>query len=85
MKIFVQQYIHLYMAKTQNQKKIDETYDFIDQWLPVRYTRDVNLVLKKNKKAPDYIRRVKKDRVHNKQIMNALLTVAKFNKLQLEN
>lgn len=73
------------MAKTQNQKKIDETYDFIDQWLPVRYTRDVNLVLKKNKKAPDYIRRVKKDRVHNKQIMNALLTVAKFNKLQLEN
>lgn len=73
------------MAKTQNQKRIDETYDFIDQWLPARYTKDVNLVLKKNKKAPDYIRRVKKDRVHNKQIMNALLAVAKFNKLQLEN
>lgn len=73
------------MANTQNQKKIEEKYDFIDEWLPSRYTSSVNLILKKKMKKPAYIRQVKRERIHNKTILDALYKVAKFNKLQLEN
>lgn len=73
------------MATTANQKHIKKKYDFIQQWLPARYTKDVNVLLKEKKAAPAYIRQVKRERIDNKEIMNALHTVAKFNKLQLEN
>ena len=81
----VQQFIHLYMATTANQKTITKKYNFIEQWLPARYTKDVNLILKEHKAEPSYIRQVKKERIHNKKIMDALYAVAKLNKLQLEN
>ncbi|HCR77993.1 MAG TPA: hypothetical protein DIW37_16620 [Chryseobacterium sp.] len=70
---------------TKNKEKINERFDFIEQWLPVRYTSSVNLILKKDKKEPSYIRQVKKERIHNKKIINALYKVALLNKLQLEN
>lgn len=78
----------IYMGKlsTQsNQKMNDEKFDFIDQWLPARYTSSVNMILKDDKKDPAYIRRVKKTRTDDMKIINALYIVAKLNKLQTED
>lgn len=73
------------MASTLRQKKVAKKYDFIEQWLPTRYTKDVNTLLGKDKKDAAYIRQVKNERINNQKIMKALYTVAKLNKLQLEN
>jgi hypothetical protein len=43
-----------------NLKTIDEKYDFIERWLPARYTTSVNIILKEDVRKPAYIRKVKK-------------------------
>ena len=61
----------------------DKAFDFIDQHLPERYSRQVWNMLPENKKvALDYIRRVRKNRIKNIIIMSALYRVAQFNKIQ---
>jgi hypothetical protein len=72
------------LATTHNQKMIDEKYDFIEQWLPARYTSSVNIILKEDVRKPAYIRRVKKERIHDQKIIDALYKVAQLNKLQVE-
>lgn len=80
--------LFIYMSKLstpKNQKVSDEKFDFIDQWLPARYTSSVNLILKEDKKDPAYIRRVKKTRTDDKKTIDALYRVAQLNKLQVED
>lgn len=79
--------IHLYMATSENQKMIKEKYDFIDEWLPTRYTKAVNVILKdkKKQKNPAYIRQCKRERIENTSVIKALYAVAQLNKLQKEN
>jgi len=67
-----------------NQKTIDEKYDFIERWLPARYTTSVNIILKEDVRQPAYIRKVKKERISDKKILDALYKVAQLNKLQVE-
>ena len=73
-KIKVSEDIHL---------NINKTFDFIDDNLPVKYSRQVLNLLPDDKKVdPAYIRTVKKDRIKNALIMTALYRVAQWNKLQ---
>lgn len=69
----------------KNQKMNGEKFDFIDQWLPARYTSSVNIILKEDKKDPVYIRRVKKTRTDDMKVIDALYKVAQLNKLQVED
>lgn len=62
---------------------IKETYDYIDNHLPKNYSREVwNLLPNSSKVDLAYIRTVKKDRIKNAIIMNALYRVAQFHELQ---
>ena len=62
---------------------INKTFDFINDHLPEKYSRQVWNLLPDNAKVDlAYIRTVKKDRIKNALIMNALYRVAQFNKLQ---
>lgn len=78
------------MAKLQKIKvpedihlNINATFDFINQNLPEKYSRQAwNLLPDDAKVDLAYIRTVKKDRIKNALIMNALYRVAQFNKLQ---
>lgn len=72
------------LATTHNQKVIDEKYDFIEQWLPARYTSSVNIILKEDQRNPAYIRKVKKEKIYDHKIIDALYKVAQLNKLQVE-
>ena len=73
-KIKVSEDIHL---------NINTTFDFINDNLPVKYSRQVWNLLPKNAKVDlAYIRTVKKNRIKNALIMTALYRVAQFNKLQ---
>ncbi len=72
------------LATLHNQKAIDEKYDFIERWLPARYTSSVNMILKKHSKDPAYIRQVKRARVYDEKITDALYKVAQLNKLQID-
>ncbi len=72
------------LATSRNLKMIEEKLDFIEQWLPARYTGSVNIILKEDKKPPRYIWRVKKERIPDEKIIDALYKVAKLNKLQVE-
>ena len=73
--------IHL---NTENMS-IDELYLFIDQWLPRIYSADVNKLLPEDKQLSDttYIRQVKREKINNPLIINALYRHAQFHKLQL--
>lgn len=76
-----------FMSKLEtnlNQKMIDEKYDFIERWLPARYTTSVNIILKEDIRKPAYIRKVKKERISDQKILDALYKVALLNKLQIE-
>lgn len=78
--------LFIYMGKLstpKNQKRIDEKLDFIDQWLPARYTSSVNMILKKDKRNPAYIRHVKNAKTNDEKIIDALYKVAQLNKLQV--
>lgn len=72
------------LATTHNQKMIDEKYDFIERWLPARYTTSVNIILKEDVRKPAYIRKVKKEKIPDPKILDALYKVAQLNKLQVE-
>ncbi len=62
---------------------INKTYDYIDEILPEKYSRQVwNLLPKDAKVDLAYIRTVKKDRIKNALIMNALYRVAQWNEHQ---
>lgn len=69
----------------KNFESISEIFDFIDRWIPHAYGRSV-LALLEEEDAVDlaYIRQVKRDRIKNPKIINAMLRVAQFNKFQLE-
>ena len=72
------------LSTPHNQRSISEIYDFIEKWLPARYTHSVNLILKGEKKDPAYIRQVKNRKTDDRKITDALYTVAKLNRLQVE-
>ncbi len=57
-----------------------ETFDFIDQHLPKKYSGEVYKLLPENSKyEPDYIRKVKNDRINNAVIISYLYLVAQRN------
>lgn len=72
------------LSTPSNQRSISEMHDFIEKWLPARYTHSVNLILKDEKKDPAYIRQVKNRKTDDRKITDALYTVAKLNRLQVE-
>ena len=76
--------IHLNSEETEN-LSLDELYLFIDEWLPRIYSADVNKLLPKDKQLDDttYIRQVKREKINNPLIINALYRHAQFHKLQL--
>ena len=60
---------------------ISSTFDFICENLPEKYSREVWNLLPKDKRVDlAYIRQVKKDRIVNEAIINALYLVAQRNK-----
>ncbi|WP_346986066.1 hypothetical protein [Chryseobacterium sp. POE27] len=67
-----------------HQKIIDEKFDFIDQWLPARYTGSVNIFLKKESKNAAYIRQVRRRKINDEKVADALYKVSLINKLQVE-
>lgn len=67
-----------------HQKIIDEKFDFIDQWLPARYTDSVNIFLKKESKDANYIRKVRMRKIDDEKVADALYKVSLVNKLQVE-
>ncbi|SDI21748.1 hypothetical protein SAMN05421846_10574 [Chryseobacterium taeanense] len=69
---------------TCHQKIIDEKFDFIDQWLPARYTDSVNIFLKKESKDANYIRQVRMRKINDEKVTDALYKVSLVNKLQVE-
>lgn len=76
--------IHLNM---QTFETVSDLFAFIDEWLPRNYSKDVNRLLPVEMQMEDtsYIRQVKKERIDNSVIVNALYRHAQFNKRQLEN
>ena len=76
--------IHLNTEGPEN-LTIDELYSFINDWLPRNYSADVNKLLPKHKQLEDttYIRQVKREKINNPLIINALYRHAQFHKLQL--
>lgn len=77
--------IHLNSEENEN-LSLDELYQFIDQWLPRIYSADVNKLLPEDKQMEDttYIRQVKREKINNPVIINALYRHAQFHKLQLK-
>lgn len=67
-----------------HQKIIDEKFNFIDQWLPARYTDSVNIFLKKESKDANYIRKVRMRKINDEKVADALYKVSLVNKLQVE-
>lgn len=64
---------------------IGATFDFIDQHLPEKYSREVCALLPDDKKVDQaYVRQVKKYRIKNETIINALYRVAQWNRIQSE-
>ncbi|SEM43142.1 hypothetical protein [Chryseobacterium taichungense] len=66
------------------QKKSDEKFDFIEQWLPPRYTTSVNILLREEPKDAVYIRKVKNRKLKDDNVLDALYKLSIFNKLQTE-
>ena len=65
---------------------LDQLFQFINNWLPRNYSNDVNKLLPVEKQLEDttYIRQVKREKINNPAIVNALYRHAQFHKLQLE-
>lgn len=64
---------------------ITATYNFINEYLPEKYSKQVqNLLPEGSDITLDYIRQTKKARRKNPTIMMALYRVAKWNKLKKE-
>ncbi|MEC3875881.1 hypothetical protein [Chryseobacterium salviniae] len=64
--------------------KISEKLEFIEQWLPARYTTSVNIILKKQTKDPVYIRKVKNKKISDPEVTDALYKLSLINKFQTE-
>jgi len=73
------------MMNPSHHEKTGEKLDFIEQWLPARYTTSVNIILKKEPKDPAYIRKVRKKKVNDNKVIDALYKVSLINKLQTDN
>lgn len=72
-------------SKYPNQQKIsDEKFDFIEQWLPARYTTSVNILLRKDPKDAVYIRKVRNRKIKDDNVLDALYKISIFNKIQTE-
>lgn len=57
---------------------IENTFNFIDENIPKKYSSEVQKLLPKdNKYALDYIRKVKNERINNAVIISYLYVVAK--------
>lgn len=67
-----------------HQKTIDDKFEFIEKWLPKRYTSSVNIILKQESRDPAYIRQVKNMRINDSKVVEALYIVSVFNKIQVE-
>ncbi|WP_123852253.1 MULTISPECIES: hypothetical protein [Chryseobacterium] len=72
------------VMKSPHQDRAVEKLDFIEQWLPARYTTSVNIILKKEPRDPAYIRKVKKKKINDHQVIDALYKVSLINKFQKE-
>ncbi|MEA1847441.1 MULTISPECIES: hypothetical protein [Chryseobacterium] len=73
------------LMKPSHQDKTGKKLDFIEQWLPPRYTTSVNIILKKEPKDPAYIRKVRKKKLSDEKVIDALYKVSLINKFQKEN
>jgi len=73
------------LMKHSHQDKTGEVLDFIEQWLPARYTTSVNIILKKAPKDPAYIRKVRNKKLNDQIVIDALYKVSLINKLQTES
>ncbi len=74
------------LSKTDKAPDIDvnaEKWDFIDRNLPQHYSSEVLGIIDRNY-GKSYIRRVRKYRINNTVVFNALYRVAQLHKLQLE-
>ncbi|GEM_PF-3266499 len=60
-----------------------DVFDFIYEWLPARYSNEVVQMLD-DKVDPAYVRQVKRERIRNPKIINALYRLAQYNKYQIE-
>ncbi len=67
------------------QEKTGEKLDFIEQWLPARYTTSVNIILKNEPKDPAYIRKVRNKKISDPKVTDALYKLSLINKFQTEN
>lgn len=64
---------------------ISDAFDFISENLPEKYSRETWNLLPDNEKVDlSYIRQVKKDRINNYSIINALYLVAQRHKAEKE-
>lgn len=69
-------------------EKYSEKWSVIDNWLPVKYAKEVNNALPEDKRLSEndlsYIRHVKTKKINNDIIINALYLVAQARRIQLE-
>lgn len=69
-------------------QKHSEKWNVIDNWLPIKYAKEVNKALPEENKFSDddlsYIRHVKTKKINNDIIINALYLVAQARRIQLE-
>ena len=69
-------------------EKHSEKWSVIDNWLPVKYAKEVNKALPEDKRLSEndlsYIRHVKTKKINNDIIINALYLVAQARRIQLE-
>lgn len=72
------------LMNPSHREKNDEKLNFIEQWLPARYTHLVNIILKEAQKDPAYIRKVKKKKINDTKVIDALYKVSQINKLQTD-
>lgn len=68
-------------------QSIEKMFAFIDEWIPRNYTSSVNQILKEENESPiepAYIRQIKRERIKNPKIINAMLRVARKNKSEMQ-
>ncbi|SMP25397.1 hypothetical protein [Chryseobacterium profundimaris] len=73
------------LMKPSHHDKTVEKLDFIEQWLPARYTNSVNIILKNEPRDPAYIRKVRNKKIIDSKVTDALYKISLINKFQTEN
>lgn len=72
--------------RSYKELSLSEVFDFINDWLPHNYSKEVQDILPDDFKVDrSYIREVKKEKINNEKIVYAMYRVAQFHKLQLES